>query len=218
MRSSKRTINREFANLLAKGFGTPTAAFGPGSPSPDGLSLFNAAHVVKSDGTTYSNLLASAFSSVALEAAIQSYKTTVKAASGFRLDTPDMFTLLIPRALETAARKILNSSGDQAGLWAGTGSNSNLMNVFSFQGSKVEIVILDMLGETDKAGGKVGGANADAMWFLLNKAYALEYGAFRIFTLWSDEIETWYDPKTSSSFTKLTSWWGLEHFNPECVM
>lgn len=27
MRSSKRTINREFANLLAKGFGTPTAAF-----------------------------------------------------------------------------------------------------------------------------------------------------------------------------------------------
>ena len=75
-----------------------------------------------------------------------------------------------------------------------------------------------MLGETDKAGGKIGGANADAMWFLLNKEYALEYGAFRIFTLWNDEVETWYDPKTSASFTKLTSWWGLDHYNPEAIM
>lgn len=218
MRSSKRTVNREFANLLAKGFGAATAAFWPGSNSPDGVSLFNAAHVVKSDGTTYSNLLASALTAVSLEAAIQSYKTTVKAASGFRLDTPSMFTLLVPRALETAARKILNSSGDQAGIYAGTASNANLLNVFSFQGSKVELVVLDMLGETDKNGGKVGGANADAMWFLLNKEYALEYGAFRIFTLWNDEVETWYDPKTSSSFTKLTSWWGLDHYNPESIM
>lgn len=217
MRSSKRTINREFANLLAKGFSV-TAPFWPGSASPDGLSLFNANHVVKSDGTTYSNLLGAALSAVSLEAAIQSYKTTVKAASGFRLDTPQMFTLLVPRALETAARKILNSSGDQAGLWAGTWSNANLMNVFSFQGSKVELVVLDMLGETDKAGGKIGGANADAMWFLLNKEYALEYGAFRIFTLWNDEVETWYDPKTSASFTKLTSWWGVDHYNPEALM
>lgn len=124
----------------------------------------------------------------------------------------------MPRALETTARKILNSSGDQAGLWAGTGSNANLMNVFSFQGSKVELVVLDMLGETDKAGGKIGGANADAMWFLLNKSYALEYGAFRIFTLWSDEIETWYDNNTKSTFTDLTCHWGVDFYNPECIM
>lgn len=217
MRSSKRTINREFANLLGKGFSV-TAAYGPGSASPDGLSLFNANHVVKSDGTTYSNVLAGALSDANLEAGIQSYKTTVKADSGFRIDTPEMFTLLVPRALETAARKILNSSGDQAGIYAGTASNANLLNVFSFKGSKVELVVLDMLGETDKAGGKIGGANADAMWFLLNKEYALEYGAFRIFTLWSDEVETWYDPKTSSSFTKLTSWWGVDHYLPSAIM
>lgn len=217
MRSSKRTINREFANLLGKGFSV-TAAFWPWSASPDGVALFSASHVVKSDGSTYSNLRAAALSANELEAAIIAYKTTVKAASGFRIDTPSMFTLLVPRALETTARKILNSSGDQAGIYAGTGSNANLLNVFSFQGSKVELVVLDMLGETDKAGGKVGGANADAMWFLLNKEYALEYGAFRIFTLWNDEVETWYEPKTSSHFTKLTSWWGIDHYNPESIM
>ncbi len=218
MRSSKRTINREITNTLAKGFSI-TSAFWPGSAGGDGVSLFSAVHPVKSEpGVTYSNLRAAALSAVELEAAIQAYKTGVKAPSGFRIDTPDTFTLLVPRALETAARKILNSSGDQAGLWAGTGSNANLMNVFSFQGSKVELVVLDMLGETDKAGGKIGGANADAMWFLLNKSYALEYGAFRIFTLWSDEIETWYDNNTKSTFTDLTCHWGVDFYNPEAVM
>ena len=218
MRSSKRTINRELTNVLAKGFSV-TAAYWPGSAGGDGVSLFNAAHPVKSEpGVTYSNLRAAALSAAELEAAIQAYKTTVKAPSGFRIDTPDTFTLLVPRALETTARKILNSSGDQAGLWAGTGSNANLLNVFSFQGSKVELVVLDMLGETDKAGGKIGGANADNMWFLLNKSYALEYGAFRIFTLWSDEIETWYDNNTKSTFTDLTCHWGVDFYNPEAIM
>lgn len=218
MRSSKRTINREIANVLAKGFSV-TAAYGPGSAGGDGVSLFSASHPVKSEsGVTYSNVLAGALSSTNLAAGIQSYKTAIKAPSGFRLETPDTFTLMVPRALETAARVILNSSGDSAGMFAGTGSNSALLNQFNFEGSRVELVVLDMLGETDKAGSIVGGANAEAMWFLLNKSYALEYGAFRVFTLWNDEIETWYDPKTSSTFTKLTAHWGVDFYNPEAVM
>lgn len=218
MRSSKRTINREITNVLAKGFSI-SAAFGPGSAGGDGVALFANNHPVKSEpGTTYSNIISGPLTASSLENAIQEYKTTVKAPSGFRIDTPEVFTLLVPRALETTARKILNSSGDQAGLWAGTGFNANLMNTFSFQGSKVELVVLDMLGETDKAGGKIGGDNADSMWFLLNKAYALEYGAFRIFTLWSDEIETWYDNNTKSTFTDLTCHWGVDFYNPECIM
>lgn len=125
---------------------------------------------------------------------------------------------MVPRALETTARIILNSTSNQAGMFAGTGNNAALLNQFNFEGSRVELVVLDMLGETDKAGGKIGGANADAMWFLMNKSYALEYGAFRIFTLWNDEIETWYEPKTSSSFTKITAHWGVDFYNPEAVM
>ena len=125
---------------------------------------------------------------------------------------------MVPRALETAARKMLNSSGDQAGMWAGTGSNSNLGNVFSFQGSKVELQVLDMIGEPDGKGGVIGGANGNAMWFLLNKPYALEYKAFRVFTLWGDEVESWYDPRVSSSFTKLTCHYGVDFYNPEAIM
>lgn len=220
IRSSKRTINREVTKVFANGFSV-SAAFGPGSAGGDGVSMFNAAHPVKSEpGVTYSNLISagSFLTATTLEVAIIAYKTWVKAPSGFRIDTPDIFTLLVPRALETTARKILNNSGSQSGVYMGTGSNSNLMNVFSFQGSKVELVILEMLGETDKAWGKVGGANADAMWFILNKEYALAYGAFRIFQLWSDSIETWYDNNTKSTYTDLTTWWWVDFYNPECVM
>lgn len=218
VQGSTLTMNEQIAKLFANGFSI-TSAYGPGSPSPDGKSLFAADHIVKKTGGTFSNLRAAALSAVELEAAIQAYKTTVKTPNGYRIKTPDVFDLLVPRALETAARKILNSGGDQAGIYAGTASNSALLNVFSFQGSKVRLTVLDMLGEISSDGvTKIGGTNADAMWFLMNKEYALQYKAFRLFKLWDNEIKMWQDDETDSFFTKVTTHFGVEHFNPESVM
>ena len=214
------TLNEQIAKLYANGFSI-TSAFGPGSPSPDGAALFSASHVIKKTGATYSNLIGATkfLTAATLEEAIQNYKTVIKTPNGYRVKTPDIFDLLVPRALETAARKILNSSGDQAGIYAGTGSNASLFNVFSFQGSKVRLTVLDMLGEISSDGvTKIGGANADAMWFLLNKDYAMKYKAFRIFRLWDNEIKMWQDDETDSFFTKLTTHFGVDHFNPEAIM
>ncbi len=213
---STLTMNTQIAKVFALG-GSVSAAYGAGSASPDGQALFSTAHVIKKSGATYSNRMAAgkALTATTLEEAIQAYKTNIKTPNGYRIKTPDIFDLLVPRALETAARKILNSNGDQAGVYAGSGSNANLLNVFSFQGSKVRLTVVDMLGEPDENGVTIGN---DAMWFLMNKEYALRFKAFRIFRLWSNEITSWVDNETDAMYTKITTHFGVDHFNPECVI
>ena len=129
------------------------------------------------------------------------------------IKTPSMYTLLVPRALETTARKLLNTPGSQSGVYAGTGSNANLLNVFSFNGSAVEIVVLDMLGEDDGRGNKVGGTNANTMWFLMNKEYATRYKVFRINRLRDKEIKMFMDDETDSVFTKITATFEVDHYD-----
>lgn len=148
------TMNELVAKVFGNGFSV-TQAYGPGSASPDGVALFSSSHVVKKTGATFSNLAAGALSETNLKAAIQSHKLTLRTGNGYRIKVPNMYTLIVPRALETAARILLNSSGDQAGLWAGTGSNANLMNVFSFEGSRIELVVVDMLGQPDADGNTI---------------------------------------------------------------
>lgn len=216
VQGSALTMNIQIANVLAKGFSI-TAAYGAGSPSPDGLALFSASHKVKKTGGTFSNLLGAGklLTATTLEEAIQLYKSQIKTANGFRIKTPEIFDLFVSRVGETNARKILNSGGDQAGVYAGTGSNANLLNVFSFKGSNVRLTVLDMMGEDDGTGTIIGN---DAMWFLMNKEYALRYKAFRIFRLWDNEIKMWQDDETDAFFTKLTMHFGVDHFSPECVI
>jgi len=211
------TINALVAKTYGNGFSVSTA-YGPGSASPDGAALFSASHIIKKTGGTYSNLASGALTAITLEAAIVSHKLTLRSGNGFRIKTPEVFDLLVPRALEITARKILNSTSDQAGLYAGTGSNANLLNTFMFQGSKVKLVVLDMLGQPDKDGSVIGGANADTMWFLLNRELALMVKAFRLFTLWDNEVTMYENEATSSTFVKLDSHFMTEHFNPECIV
>lgn len=56
------------------------------------------------------------------------------------------------------------------------------------------------------------------MWFLMNKEYALRYKAFRMFRLWDNEIKMWQDDETDSFFAKVTTHFGVDHYNPESVM
>ena len=214
---SELTMNELITRTFTDGFSV-TAAYGAGAASPDGVALFSASHVVKKTGATFSNLATGALTATTLESTIQAYKTVIKTPNGYRMKTPEIFDLLVPRALETAARKILNSGGDQAGVYAGTANNSALLNVFSFQGSKVRLTVLDMVGEVGMDGSVIGGTNADTMWFLMNKEYALKYKAFRIFRLWDNEITMYTNDETKSMFTDISMHVGVEHFNPEACM
>ncbi len=218
---AKLTMNEVLTKVLAEGFASTTtgAAFGPGSKLGDGQYLFSASHPVKKfPSTTFTNIATGALSASTLEATIALYKSQVKTGNGYRVKCPSVFQLLVPRALETTARKILNTPGSQAGIYAGTGTNANLLNVFSFNGSAVELVVLDMLGEVDAYGNKIGGANADAMWFLLNKEYAMKYKTFRFFTLWNPEMTMWKNDETDSVFTKITMHFGADAYNAEAIM
>lgn len=219
VKGSKLTLNELVTRTFTEGFSV-TAAFGPWAASPDGVALFSASHVIKKTGGLYSNLIpaGSFLTATTLETAIQSYKTVIYTPNGYRIKAPEIFDLIVPRALETAARKILNSGGDQAGVYAGTGSNANLLNVFSFEGSKVRLTVLDMIGEVGMDGSIIGGANADKMWFLMNKEYALDYKSFRIFRLWDNEITMFKNDETDSLFTKISCHFGVEHYNSEAVM
>lgn len=208
------TRNRVMTEVFGLGF-VSTNAYGPGSATGDGVPLFSASHVVKKTGATFSNLLGSALTATSLQAAIQTYKTAIYCPNGYRVETPDIFTLYVPRALETAARVILNSTSDQAGVYAGTANNANLLNVFSFNGSKVRLVVIKMLGELKRDGTKIGGANADNMWFLANTEYNLKYKAFRVFQLWDKEMNMWKDDETDSIFTKITSYFTADAYNFE---
>jgi hypothetical protein len=209
------TVNTLMAKIFANA-GVTTNAFGFGSASPDTRALIATNHIVKKTGATWSNRAApsAVLTSANLLLGIAAFKNTIKTSNGYSMRTADMYTLLVPRALETTARVILNSSGDQAGLWAGTGSNSTLMNVFSFQGSRIELVVLDMLGEPDELGATIG---LNTMWFLMDKAYALKYKAFRIFNLWNNEVSNYYDDKTKSYFVDLTTGYGVDHYQPEAI-
>ena len=211
------TRNRVMTEVLANGFSV-TAAYGPGSATGDGVALFSASHVVKKTGATFSNLCTGALSATTLESTIQLYKTSVYTMNGYRVKTPEIFDLMVPRALETTARKILNSNGDQAGIYAGTANNANLLNVFSFQGSKVRLTVIDMLGEVKNDGTKIGGTNADAMWFLANTEYNLRYKAFRVFQLWDKELNMWKEDETDSIYTKITSYFTADAYNFEGIM
>lgn len=214
---SNMTKNILMTKVFAQGFAATStgAAFGPGSLLGDGQLLFSASHVVKKTGATFSNLIGGAFSAAQLETEIQAYKTLHYAPNGYRIRTPDMFTLYVPRALETAARKVLNSSGDQAGIYAGTANNANLLNVFSFAGSKVKMVVLDLLGEVDEDGAVIGGTNANTMWFLGDADYNREFKSFRMFTLWDKEIKMWVDNDTDRINTKIDLCIGADSYNFE---
>lgn len=211
------TMNALVAKTLANGFSV-TTAYGPGSASPDGVALFSGSHVIKKTGGTYSNTMTAALAASSLQDAIDKHKLDLRSGNGYRIKTPDVFTLLVPRALETTARVILNSNGDQAGVYAGTANNANLLNVFSFQGNKVRLVVVDMIGQPDSDGSTIGGANADTMWFLLNAELAMQVKAFRLFTLWDNEVTMYENEATSSTFVKLDSHFMAEHFNPEVIV
>ena len=205
---AKLTLNNEGIGVLADGF-VATSAYGAGSASPDGVALFSASHVVKKDSSTYSNLSTGALTATTLEAAIQLHKVTIKMGNGRRVRTANVYKLLVPRALETAARKILVAGGQLAGSYDPTN-----MTIFDFQGSKVELIVSDVLGQTDDNGGLVG---TDTNWFLINSELARQIKAFRVFELYGQEVTTWYDDDTGNFYVKLDMAFWVDHYQPECI-
>jgi len=96
------------------------------------------------EGTkTFSNYLGElALDSTNLKAGIARIKNDLRLQNGDYIEVPSEYELLVPRALETTAREVLNNGSK----FSADGSNSNKENVFMFEGSRVKLVVIDTIG------------------------------------------------------------------------
>lgn len=78
--------------------------------SPDGVSIFNSAHVLKGGGTARNILSATAdLSATSLEQALIDLQTETKVEAGQIVAPATSLTLVVPPALEFAAHRLINS-------------------------------------------------------------------------------------------------------------
>ena len=101
---SARVVEEKKAHgVFNNGFGT--------EQSPDGVSLFNSAHVLKGGGTARNTLAAAADLSVtSLTQALIDWQTQTKVESGQVVNYASDLVLFVPPALEFTADRILNST------------------------------------------------------------------------------------------------------------
>lgn len=206
---AKLTLNNEGIGLLAAGFSV-SKPFGAGSASPDGEALFSNSHIIKKTWGTYDNLASGVINEANLRAAIDLHKTDIRMGNGRRVRTADVYTLLVPRALETLARTVLTPVGFGSGAFSTTD-----MTIFDFEGNKLRLIVSDVLGQPDDNGGTIGN---DLQWFVINDGLARQIKAFRVFELYGQEVTTWFDDDTGNFYVKLDMAFGVDHYQPEVIV
>jgi len=196
------TFAEEMVKNLTLGFSV-TAAEGPGAASArDWLSLFNASHELK-DGSTFTNVVSgAAYTDVAtgqaqLQVALDALKT-MKFDNGKKIRQPkgEAYKLYCSRVKETFWLEVINEGSDKAG----TGNNSAKKNTFSFKNNLVEVVVLDLLGDTDTDGNTIG---TDSMFFVTNPKAVRDMKAFRSASLYSARVKTFENDETDVMSTSI---------------
>ncbi len=101
---SSRVVEEKYAHaVFNNGFTT--------EQTPDGVSLFNAAHVLKGGGTARNTLAAAAdLSATSLQQALVDWQTQTKVESGQLVAPAQDLILFVPPDLEFVADRILNST------------------------------------------------------------------------------------------------------------
>lgn len=218
-----KTMNIVSTELFSLGFAV-VATNGPGSATAYGQPLFSASHPYGSGVTagTFQNVLGGSYGTLnddlnatSLQAALNVHKQSLRMQNGDRIDTPSKYILLVPRALAVTARSLLNTAGNQVGVYAGTGSNASLLNTFSYQGNTVEIMELPYEGGKKKNGTTVG---SDTQWFLLNAEGAEMASAMRKITLWDAEFGTYTNDSNKTSYVTVDMAFTIDHFGLEAFV
>lgn len=209
------TYAEEMVKVLTLGFSVTTAE-GPGSAcARDGLSLFNGSHLLK-DGTTFSNLVTDTidYSSVAsgqtaLQKALDLLKT-MKFDNGKKIRQPkgEPYKLYCSRVRETYWLEVINNGSDKAG----TGNNSAKENTFSFRNNLVQVVAVDLFGDTDADGNTIG---TDNNWFLANPMAVKKMKALRCANLYSPRIKNFENDETDEINTSIRAIVGAGHYDAE---
>ena len=217
-RAKIKTMNKLFAELLIKGKLTSNL-YGPGSLTPYGQPLFSTAHPFLAGTKTFSNYYGayalSATDATAIttsrgyiKGAIDMLKNGCRLQNGDYIETPSSYDLLVPRTLETTAREVLNDGSK----FAPDGNNANKLSVFEFQGSRINLVILDTIGGYDKNGNMIGTGNE---WFLFNREGAALAQAARYIELYPAEINTYENNDNKNTYISIDMSCTVDHYGLE---
>ena len=107
---------------------------------------------------------------------------------------------------------MINSATNAPGVFAGTGSNANLINTFYFGGNKVKFVSNPWLGAATAEKGTLGNTT---QWYLANAMAAKSQRAMRYIALNEGELEMWYDENTKNRYVSYYHACAFDHYGAE---
>ena len=212
------TFAEELVGVPAKGFSVVSVWDGlTNACARDGLALFSAVHELK-DWTTFSNIVTgAAYTSIAvgqtqLQSALDALKT-MKFDNGKKVEQVkwEAYKLYCSRVKETFWLSVINDGSDNSGV----GTNSAQKNTFNFKNNLVEVVVLDLLWDTDSNGDAIG---TDEMFFVANPKYIRKAKALRCANLYSPRIKTWENDETDEMNTSIRAIVGAGSFDLEFWM
>lgn len=149
-----------------------------------------------------------------LQNAIDLHKSGLVLNNGDRVARPaGGYTLVVGYGLEKTAQSVLNVDANNTNsIYAGTGSNSNLMNTFNFKNQKINLLAHPVIGQFDKTGTQIG---TDAYWFLVNTEMARQASALRHIVLNPWMSTMWTDDETGNLFIKFYESYAFDHYGLE---
>ena len=208
MSAADKGMEIECTKLYAKGFSI-SAANGAGSATAKGLPLFSASHTIYKTGGTFSNLISGAVTEANLIAAIKLH-IAARLENGSRVAQPRMagYDLYVSPDKEMDTLVILNNSSK----FAATGSNSSAMNQFMFDGSRINLKVMEKLNDVDGNGATIGSAT---MAFLVNTPMLKQAEALKFIRLYSPVVKQYIDNETDQSVTDIRNGFAVDHFGAE---
>lgn len=218
-------MSMQMTRVYTQWFGTPTASYWPGSPTPKWLPLFSIQHKSREWALTWRNMgtasnlnqpLTVANWVARLQDALDVLKTVVRLENWYKVAKPkgwEAYELLVSSELYPIAWEILNlKQKGNPSHYSGKGTNSEQTNIFNFDWNKVQLTELELLWDIDKVGNPIGTAN---MWFLRNPRYIRIAKAFKCIKLYDPVIKNYPTNDTDAQVIDIRVWYACDHYGAE---
>lgn len=215
LEGSMMNITQAMIKVWNAGLNPVSALNWPWSPTPKGKPLFSQSHSVRNGTLTFANVAPTniPFSATNLQVALNILKTQVLNENGYKVQGPrGYYKLYVGMDMAVTARQVLNTAGNQVGVYSGAGNNSQQLNQFSFMGNLVEIVEVPRLGDIDINGQQIG---TDETWFLTNPRYLRTSKAFKTISLYDPEIKNYMNNDTDGFVIDARLGFAVDHFGAE---
>lgn len=213
----------EMVKVLTKGFSI-TASAGPGSATPKGKALFDT-HTYGVTGQpgsgTFTNFTNGALTFTSSAADILAGTTRVQTLinqlkqardeNGKYIRQGGLYKLYCSEVRSVFWRQVLNNGSN----FSGQGTNAMQENQFLFDGNKVELVVLNILGQTDTGADDGTLIGTTDMIFVTNSGTLKQTGAYKAFRLTPLKIDSWVNQQTKVAVTDGRAFISADHYGLE---